>query len=84
MRKVNLEAAQAAATKGLEGVEHDEALDAFDRELDLDVADWKSNPDTVLKTVDNMLSEFGLEVVMYEQESDSYLFKIVKLEEDSD
>lgn len=45
------------------------------------VCDWKDTPDEVLKTVDNALKVYGLEIQMIDQDGDAYLFNIVKRSE---
>lgn len=39
--------------------------------------DWKARPDEVLEAVDKQLKAFGLEVVMHDDGSDSYVWRIV-------
>ena len=38
--------------------------------------DWSDTPDHVLEAVDKALKEYGLEVMMYDEESDQYVFSI--------
>jgi hypothetical protein len=42
----------------------------------VEMADWKEDPEAVLRIVDEQLKEFGLEVVMYDMHSDTYCWKI--------
>lgn len=40
------------------------------------MADWKAPPEEVLKSVDELLEPHGLEIVQYDTQDDSYLFRI--------
>ena len=41
-------------------------------------ADWKDDPLTVMKEVDDVLKTFGLEVLQHTDQSDNYIFEIIK------
>jgi hypothetical protein len=41
-------------------------------------ADWKESPESILKTVDQLLKEHGLEIRIYDAKADSVFFDLAK------
>ena len=57
-----------------------EAVRDEDGDLDATVRtlDWKAGAGDVLEAVDSLLAPLGLEVVQYDTQSDTYVFRIEK------
>ena len=58
-------------------LDDDDAYDAFYEKVG--TADWRENPEDVLKTVDGLLKERGLEVRKYKFDGDQVVFDIVEI-----
>ncbi len=55
----------------------DKAHDAFWDKVG--TADWRENPENVLKTIDTLLKERGLEIRKYKFDGDQVVFDIVEI-----
>jgi len=75
MRTVSMDDYIAEHTKGLEGVAYDEAAEKAEDELLY--ADY-NELESALGQISSKLKQFGLEILMYEENSDRYVFDVVK------
>ena len=62
----------------LKGDENMRTISDADIDGDVRWVDWKEGADRVLACVDDQLARFGLEVVMFDNEDDSFAWKIEK------
>ena len=44
-------------------------------------ADWKASPAEVLKTIDEQLRHYGLEIVLLDEDADQFEWKIAQLQQ---
>jgi hypothetical protein len=58
--------------------EHDDYGDLLPEFEDMACCDWKADPENVLEQIDSQLRDHGLEVVIYDEDSDTYLWTIVR------